>query len=160
MQITQLTQSEIFVMEAICYESPSRYVLLTSNNTFWTKGGFSAEYPDAWEFTDEIEACREADRVKAKHPNLHIAVWVNYGMIDENEIYQGRRRATFRYRDNEHVPELGDVIDVHSANCEPEQAEVVQCGKNKLKVHWGSEFIKPKSAWVMSADCDLIARAG
>lgn len=67
------------------------YVIL-ADRQFWTgrssfEGGWSEEYPDAWKFTDDGQACTVADALLTRYPDHTITVWENYGDAAEQEVY-------------------------------------------------------------------------
>lgn len=65
-----------------------------------------------------------------------------------------------KYRCGECSPELGDHVEVHDEQFEPELARVTKIGKSRIKVTYDNDCIKPRSEWVNNTDCDMISREG
>jgi len=144
----------------VSHDSKRPYIIL-AYDLFWTGTGWSDEALDAYSYDDEIQACRTADQLKDRFPDKNIAVWKDYGFAYENEIYQARGVLPgLRYHDGEHEPDLGDTVEVSSEYFENEKGIVTRIGREKLRVRWVSEYIKPRSEWVTSSSCELISRAG
>jgi transcription antitermination factor NusG len=64
-----------------------------------------------------------------------------------------------QYGDGEPVA-MGDTVEVNEDPdlFEPEAATVIKIGREKIRVEFVSEFIKPRRIWVMATDCELISR--
>lgn len=66
-----------------------------------------------------------------------------------------------RYPDDELV-ELGDIVEVHDGEFEPDDAEIIAIGRRglRVRVRWLNEHVKPATEWTALAGCVLVRRQG
>ena len=65
-----------------------------------------------------------------------------------------------QYMDEEsYEVQLGDQVELHTADFEPEEAEVTGIGRRgKIRIRYTNEHVRPRSEWVPIGACTFIAR--
>ena len=65
-----------------------------------------------------------------------------------------------QYQDAEaYEVEIGDRVEVHTSDFEPEEAEVTAIGKREnVRIRYANEYVRPRNEWVPIAACTFISR--